>query len=336
MVRHQTSDICLRIAQVRSDVAGPRGKAAFAKMLGLAASTYDYYEAGRIPPADVLIRVAQVANVDLQWLLTGQSASGSVSPSEPIVQRVAELVAGHPQALPALSAFLDILIASLKFPAKRGAACAPEANRAPVAATHELLPHREEEPAAEFPAQQADPRESWIPILGRSAAGVPQFWQEQADAETRWQDVIERHARQAQRQMSAVCAADRDNGQQDSDAWLVTTPRPEQGQDVNEFVCARQIKSRYGDAFAVRIDGQSMSPDIEHGDVVVLSPSQPAVDAKPAVVQLRGQIGVTCKIFRREGDRVHLVPVNDQFAPQSFDAQQVVWALRVLAKIKPR
>ena len=30
------------------------------------------------------------------------------------------------------------------------------------------------------------------------------------------------------------------------------------------------MKARYGDAFAVRIDGESMSPEIRHGDLVVL------------------------------------------------------------------
>jgi SOS-response transcriptional repressor LexA len=51
-------------------------------------------------------------------------------------------------------------------------------------------------------------------------------------------------------------------------------------------------------------------------------------------VQLAGQIGVTCKLFRREGDTVHLVPINEQLSPQSFASDQLVWALRVFVRVR--
>ena len=54
-----------------------------------------------------------------------------------------------------------------------------------------------------------------------------------------------------------------------------------------------------------------------------------------AMVQLSGQIGVTCKVFRRAGDTVHLIPINEQYAPQSFGDETIVWARRVLARIRP-
>ena len=58
-------------------------------------------------------------------------------------------------------------------------------------------------------------------------------------------------------------------------------------------------RKKYDVVFAVRIDGASMAPEILHGDVVILSPSCPAEQGKPAVVQLADKIGVTCKLFRR-------------------------------------
>ena len=101
-----------------------------------------------------------------------------------------------------------------------------------------------------------------------------------------------------------------------------------------EFVASEPLKRRHADAFALRIDGDSMAPELRHGDVVVLSPSAEAAEGRPAVVQLADQIGVTCKLYRRAGQTVHLVPVNEQYAVQTFPAERVIWALRVLARVR--
>jgi SOS-response transcriptional repressor LexA len=77
-----------------------------------------------------------------------------------------------------------------------------------------------------------------------------------------------------------------------------------------------------------------MEPEYRHGDLVVLSPSQPAVDGRAAVVQLAGQIGVTCKLFRRAGDRVHLVAINERYPPTAHAADELLWALRVLGRVR--
>jgi transcriptional regulator with XRE-family HTH domain len=104
----ENSGICRRVAQLRTQVAGARGKAAFARMLGISPSTYDYYESGRLPPADLLVRMAHVANADLLWLLTGRSHAANGGP-HPLVRRTATLLAERPSTAAALSAFLDLL-----------------------------------------------------------------------------------------------------------------------------------------------------------------------------------------------------------------------------------
>jgi hypothetical protein len=165
---------------------------------------------------------------------------------------------------------------------------------------------------------------------------VPHFWA-QGEAEAGLTDLGELIARHAETHAASVRPAVA-QGQAEPDPGeplkLVTLEEPT-AEGVVEFLDAAEIKARHHDAFAVRIDGQSMAPDILHGDLVVLSPSCPAVDGKPAVVQLARQIGVTCKLLRREGDSVHLVPINEQLAPQTFGADQVIWALRVLARVRP-
>ena len=325
-------EICRRIAQVRLEVAGPRGKSAFAKKLGLSPSTYDYYEATRVPPADVLVKIADVADLDLNWLLTGHAGPDAVAADHPVLQRAAVMLADRPNAAGPLAAFVDILGASLRFPAKPAA----QGGRDDRAA--ENAEPGEAEIGAQAPLRMAEyepadePATSWIPILGRSAAGVPHFWADPDEAAgvTTLGELIARHARGSPRRVRSATAATED---QEAAVQIITVTEPD-GPEVVSFVAAAGIKAHHPDAFALQIDGDSMAPDIRHGDLVVLSPSIEAADGRPAVVQLAGQIGVTCKLFRREGETVHLVPIDEHLAPQTFGAERLSWALRVLARVR--
>ncbi len=304
-------EICQRIAQLRVEVAGPRGKSSFAKQLGLSPSTYDYYESTRVPPADVLVRIAEIAQVDLNWLLSGVSSKDLVLvPPHPVVTRAAELLRRCPNAAAPLAAFLDILAGAMEFPRD-------QANRLEA-----------------FDSQDSRPaREGWIPILGRSAAGVPQFWSD-TDSQAGLTTLAELAARHAAAAQDVRPARVQEHDAPESDVQLVTLRECEEGGPV-EFVVAPHLQGRYPDAFAVRIDGNSMTPEIQHADVVLLSPSEAAVDGRAAVVQLHGQIGVTCKLYRREGEMVHLAAINETIGPQSFHDDKVDWALRVLARVRP-
>lgn len=308
-------DICCRIKQIRVELAGARGKASFARDLDISPTTYQSYEQNRVPPADVLVRIADFAEVSLRWLLTGESGGGQeISASHPVLQRAAKLLSRSPEASAPLAAFIDILSQSMKFPEKGSSP-----SQADVAEVSEVI--------------AGDERTGWIPILGRSAAGVPHFWTDEGESAglTTLDELIARHVSNcAKRVMPAQASADQ--GEQTDAVQLITLSEVDAG--TAEFVASAAIKNRYGDAFAVRIDGESMSPDIRHGDVVILSPSQPAVDGRAAVLQLKGQIGVTCKLYRRNGDNVHLVPINEQYQPQTYLADQLVWALRVLARVR--
>lgn len=176
-------------------------------------------------------------------------------------------------------------------------------------------------------------RGGWVPVLGRTAAGVAHFWRkgEQAAAETTLDELIRRQsAGEAEVQSATVAGAE---GGEESPVQIITLSAPD-ANDVVQFVGAPRIKARWPDAFALRVDGDSMAPDIRHGDLVVLSPSADAAEGRPAVVQLEGQIGVTCKLFRRDGDAVHLVPISDRYDVATFPAERVGWALRVLARVR--
>ncbi len=302
---------------MRLEVAGPRGKSNFAKQLGLSPSTYDYYEFDRVPPAEVLIKIAKIAGVDLCWLLTGETEGPNGIPADhPVLKRAAAMLSECPNAAGPMAAFLDVLAESLKFPTKKEAFSQSEK----TGETNDTN------------TEQAGGSESWIPVLGRSAAGVPAFWADKTESEglTTLRSLVEKHAKAPAKTANASVDIPDESPQM---VQFITLKKPKDG-EVAEFVSAGAVKAKYPRAFAVRIDGESMSPEIRHGDIIICSPDLAAVDGQPAVVQLEGQIGVTCKLYRRSVDEVHLVPVNEQIQPQCFPVEKVLWALRVLAKVR--
>jgi transcriptional regulator with XRE-family HTH domain len=61
-------DISARIREVRGELK----KAKFADLLGIPRPNFYKYEDGRLPPADVLQRIADYGGVSVKWLLTGE------------------------------------------------------------------------------------------------------------------------------------------------------------------------------------------------------------------------------------------------------------------------
>lgn len=331
-----TSDnsICRRIAQIRSELTGPRGKSKFAQLIGISPSTYDYYESSRTPPANILVRISAVSGVDLAWLLTGEGGKASgVSADHPAVQRVAELLADRADAAGPLGAFLDLLAEVGQLPAGEGVRTASVTP--PASAVLQRTPSPGAGPDAGADVDEPEhifDQAELIPILGRSAAGVPQFWAEGQEGQTtELADLIRRHAGRAAQKVRPAGV----EGADDQAVAQIITFRDERSDEVFQFVRASAIRVRHPDAFALQIDGSSMAPDINHGDMVILSPSVSATDGRAAVVQLAGQIGVTCKLFRRSGDDIHLVPISDELSVISVFDTEVIWALRVLARVRP-
>ena len=66
------SDIVGRIRYLRKQLFGRRGRAKFAKTLGVSESTYSDWERGRVPRADDVARIAQATACSCEWLLSGE------------------------------------------------------------------------------------------------------------------------------------------------------------------------------------------------------------------------------------------------------------------------
>lgn len=85
-------------------------------------------------------------------------------------------------------------------------------------------------------------------------------------------------------------------------------------------------------AFALKVKGNSMSPRIEDGDVVVVSPAQEVHNGDIAVARVDGED--TLKKVKFEGNYVHLIPLNSDFEPMTVKKKDVNFVWKVVKLIK--
>ena len=302
--------IMARLKQLRTQMYGQRGLGEFARELGISRATYQRYEKVKAAPVELLAKVAKLSGTELGWLITGCKTDGAPQPeiaadTQAMLERIERLARRNPATLRAIQKFIDLLEQQV-----RG-----DGSRSP----------------------DGGDRGGWLPVLGRSAADVVFFWDDlpagadKGSAE-RLSELIEAYLR-AQTTGKWPGSIQADDEETDGVVSLIQVNVPSDAA-VGEFLDCAAVRERYQDAFALRIDGESMQPKFLHGDLVIVSPSQGALQGKPAVVQLRDQIGVTCKLYRQEADKVHLIPTNKQYEPQTFELCEVQWALRVLFRVR--
>ncbi len=322
--------ICARLAEARETAFGPRGRAAFARALGLSPSTYIYYEKGRVPPPDVLARAAEVAGLRLQWLVTGK---GPRDLSVEEVRRTWQEIL-PPEIQPALDRFIE-------------QAASPEGAPAAVRALAELLqdvgeklPHDGDAVPAEEPLQHV---EGMIPVLGRTAAGLVGRHDELLGEEpaVTIADIARAASGRSVRRRPVgdvetddpVMEASASQPQRTASLVQLAEPLPS---GVVELVDVPPVRQEHPAAFALRVDGESMAPRFRHGDVVIADPSRPVRSGQAALVQIRGRVGVTLKLLRQEEDSVALVPINERYDTEIVSLDQVEWTAPVLCALRFR
>lgn len=82
--------------------------------------------------------------------------------------------------------------------------------------------------------------------------------------------------------------------------------------------------------FALRVKGDSMSPRIMDGDLLLVRPQTGAEDGDLVVAMIEGE--ATCKVLRRNAYGVTLVPFNAAYAPFVYSGAQAE-DLRILGKV---
>ena len=306
-----------RVRLLRKQYAGSRGKSKFARALGISASTYSYYENNRVPPIEILLKICEVAGADLEWLLTGSSTGKKIAfgPNTELLLKLSDLFTNNPELTEAVLAFVELLCE------KKGI---------------------ESQFYSETPPVKLN-RPGWIPVLGRTAAGMVHFWDqtflpEPKQAITELDELVKEHiGKTILGSADGTVSIDLQarpliENLKDKQVNLIKVGGPEQEQIV-EFVQCEDIHKLFPDSFALQIDGDSMSPRINDGDVVILSPSVPAAQGQIGIARLSNQIGVTCKLIRTTENEVHLIPINERYETKVVAKKDLLWALAVLCHI---
>ncbi len=316
-----------RIKHLRQQYAGSRGKSKFARALGISSSTYSYYENSRVPPIEILLKIADLTGADLDWLLTGKKSlktpisepgKSTSGPNISLLRKLDSLLAENPELTEPISAFIDLLCE------KKGI---------------------EKEFYSQIPpAKPARP--GWIPVLGRTAAGMIHFWDKEVlpqpkQAVTELDELVKKHLGKA-----IIASADGTvsidlqaralvDGLKKRQANLIQVSGQEK-EGIVEFVQCEEIFELFPDSFALHIDGDSMSPRINDGNIVILSPSVPAGQGQIGIARIANQIGVTCKLIRSTEQAVHLIPINERYETKVVAKKDLLWALAVLCHISAR
>ena len=94
-------------------------------------------------------------------------------------------------------------------------------------------------------------------------------------------------------------------------------------QDASETMAVPDILAPAGDAYVLRVRGDSMiEAHIADGDFVVIRPQETARDGDIVVAQVE-ENAVTLKRFFREKDRVRLQPANPNYPPQFYPSVRI-------------
>ena len=306
-----------RVRLLRKQYAGGRGKSKFARALGISASTYSYYENNRLPPIEILLKICEVTGADLEWLLIGRGAEErfAFGPNSGLLQKLDDFCTNNPELTDAVLAFIELLCE------KKG--IEKEFHSKVLLAKPE--------------------RPGWIPVLGRTAAGMVHFWDqtflpEPKQAVTELDELVKEHIGKAiigsvdgkvSVDLQARALVD-GLKRQKVNLIQISGQGPEQ---IVEFVQCEEIHKLFPDSFALQIDGDSMSPRINDGDIVILSPSVPAAQGQIGVTRVANQIGVTCKLIRTTEQGVHLIPINERYETKVVAKKDLLWALAVLCHV---
>jgi phage repressor protein C with HTH and peptisase S24 domain len=85
-------------------------------------------------------------------------------------------------------------------------------------------------------------------------------------------------------------------------------------------------------AFAIKVSGNSMEPDIHDGDLVICSPAGAVQNGDAAVVRTRSE-QVFVKYWRQRGEKVELVSANTDYDPIALPRAEILGAWPVVQRI---
>jgi SOS-response transcriptional repressor LexA len=99
---------------------------------------------------------------------------------------------------------------------------------------------------------------------------------------------------------------------------------------VERYVTVDNVRDR--SAFALVVKGKSMSPKIEDGDIVVVSPQQDVRSGDICVVRVNEED--VLKKIKIDEHYIHLIPLNSSFEPVTVRKRDVAFVWKVIRVIK--
>lgn len=93
-------------------------------------------------------------------------------------------------------------------------------------------------------------------------------------------------------------------------------------EDVEEYIDIYPRFVKHGELFALRVQGDSMEPDLRNGDIVIVEKQEFVENGDVAVVRVNGE-DVTLKRVKLTNKGLMLIPSNPAYDPVFFDSDQV-------------
>jgi len=293
-----------RIRQLRQRHFGRRGKSALAESLGLSAAQIERFERGEIPSGELLVRMCEITGEDLQWLLTGKAARGSVVISgarerhRDLLSRIAVTLDDDPLVARQLEAFLDLL--------KDGRGAQDAAVRAlPAPADGALIPIFEWDELEDEPpgAARSVAAHALAPRGSHALARVRALLSEPAHAE--------RTAPRVVCLIEAPCGAGR----------------------RRTYVHSPDVARCFPGAFGARIESDALAPMFEPGDYALLAPEAAPTLGRPALCRCAGEPGARIGIWLgHDGEDAVLGRLKDGRQERVARAN-VRWSLEALFRV---
>ena len=94
-------------------------------------------------------------------------------------------------------------------------------------------------------------------------------------------------------------------------------------EEILDYEEVPQSWKNQGEFFGLRIKGESMKPDINHGDTVIVRKQSTANNGDVVITLVNGD-DVTCKKFEKLDNGIILISNNSEYSPMYFSNEEVV------------
>ena len=94
-------------------------------------------------------------------------------------------------------------------------------------------------------------------------------------------------------------------------------------EEILDYEEVPQSWKSQGEFFGLRIKGDSMKPDINHGDTVIVRKQSTANNGDVVITLVNGD-DVTCKKFEKLDNGIMLISNNSEYSPMYFSNEEVV------------